>query len=74
MIKREKNMEVKMCEDRKKLSSGAKVAIAVAGISIVTGIVMAVGIGTIVKTVFVNEDWGDEEWSGNDWAEEELDS
>ncbi|MGN0708711.1 MAG: hypothetical protein ACI4LM_00555 [Anaerovoracaceae bacterium] len=68
MKKRDQEME------RKGMSEAAKIALTIAGIGVVTGVTLVVGIDRIMKNIFVHENWPDEEWSSDDWAGEDLDN
>ena len=48
-------------------SAAAKVALAILGVGFVAGTTLVVGMDHIMKKIFVNE-----EWSRDDWAEEDL--
>ncbi len=54
-------------------SAAAKAALGILGIGFVAGTTLVVGMDRIMKKIFVNEDWPEEEWSSDDYAEEELD-
>ena len=56
-----------------KSSAAAKIALAAIGISVVAGTAIIVGVDRVIKKIFVNEELPDEEWSSDDWADEELD-
>lgn len=55
-------------------SAAAKAALGILGIGFVAGTTLVVGMDRIMKKIFVNEDWPEEEWSSDDYAEEELDN
>ena len=58
---------------RKKPSKAAKAALAILGIGFVAGTTVVVGMDRIMKKIFINEDWPDEEWAGEDLSEEDID-
>ena len=60
--------------EKKRKKNAAKIALAIMGVGIVTGVTVVVGLHGIMKKIFVNENWPDEEWSNDDWAEEELEN
>ena len=53
-------------------STAAKAALAILGVGFVAGTTLVIGMDRIMKKIFVNEDWPDEEWSSDVWAEEDL--
>lgn len=55
-------------------SAAAKAALGILGIGMVAGTALVVGMDRVMKKIFVNEDWPEEEWSSDDYAEEELDN
>jgi len=55
-------------------SAAAKAALGILGIGMVAGTALVVGMDRVMKSIFVNEDWPEEEWSADDYAEEELDN
>ena len=55
-------------------SAAAKAALGILGVGFVAGTTLVVGMDRIMKKIFVNEDWPEEEWSSDDYAEEELDN
>lgn len=55
-------------------SAVAKAALGILGVGFVAGTTLVVGVDKIMKKIFVNEDWPEEEWSADDYAEEELDN
>lgn len=55
-------------------SAAVKAALGILGIGMVAGTTLVVGMDRIMKKIFVNEDWPEEEWSSDDYAEEELDN
>lgn len=55
-------------------SAAAKAALGILGIGMVAGTALVVGMDRVMKRIFVNEDWPEEEWSSDDYAEEELDN
>ena len=55
-------------------SAVAKAALGILGVGFVAGTTLVVGVDRIMKKIFVNEDWPEEEWSADDYAEEELDN
>ena len=55
-------------------SAAAKAALGILGIGMVAGTALVVGMDRVMKSIFVNEDWPEEEWSSDDYAEEELDN
>ena len=55
-------------------SAAAKAALGILGIGMVAGTALVVGMDRVMKKIFVNEDWPEEEWSADDYAEEELDN
>ena len=61
--------------DRKNsVSAAAKAALGILGIGMVAGTALVIGTDRVMKKIFVNEDWPEEEWSSDDYAEEELDN
>ncbi|MGI6212325.1 MAG: hypothetical protein ACOYJJ_07080 [Anaerovoracaceae bacterium] len=73
-MSRSKSEVEKQEERRPTTSDAAKAALAVIGIGLVAGVSLVVTMDRFAKKVFVNGDWPDEEWSSDDWAEEELDN
>lgn len=55
-------------------STAAKAALAILGIGFVAGTTLVIGMDRVMKKIFVNEDWPDEEWSTDSWAEEDLEN
>lgn len=55
-------------------SAAAKAALGILGIGMVAGTALVVGADRVMKKIFVNEDWPEEEWSSDDYAEEDLDN
>ena len=55
-------------------SAAAKAALGILGIGMVAGTALVIGMDRVMKKIFVNEDWPEEEWSSDDYAEEDLDS
>ena len=49
-------------------SAAAKVALAILGVCFVACTTLVGGMDHIMKKIFVNEDWPDEEMSRDDWA------
>ena len=75
MAKKNKLEKNKADTGRKtKHSAAAKAALGILGIGFVAGTTLVVGMDRIMKKIFVNEDWPEEEWSSDDYAEEELDN
>ena len=71
---KEKKVSVVHSEHDRKLgmSDALKVAVAMLGVGITAGTVLVVGMNQLMKRIFVSDAWPEEEWSNNDWAEEEL--
>ena len=61
-------------EQQNNASAAAKAALGILGIGMVAGTALVVGMDRVMKKIFVNEDWPEEEWSADDYAEEELDN
>ena len=61
-------------EQQNNASAAAKAALGILGIGMVAGTALVVGMDRVMKSIFVNEDWPEEEWSADDYAEEELDN
>ena len=61
-------------EQQNNASAAAKAALGILGIGMVAGTALVVGMDRVMKKIFVNEDWPEEEWSSDDYAEEELDN
>lgn len=59
---------------KKQTSAAAKAALGILGVGLVAGSALVVGADRVMKKIFVNEDWPEEEWSSDDYAEEELDN
>lgn len=57
-----------------RMNSAARAGLAVLGIGLALGVALVVCMDQIMKKIFVNEDWPEEEWSNDDWAGEELES
>lgn len=74
MSKKTREMNSADKSTRTGTSAAAKAALAILGVGFVAGTTLVIGIDTVMKKIFVNEDWPDEEWSSDDWAEEELDN
>ena len=55
-------------------SAAAKAALGILGVGMVAGTALVVGVDRGMKKIFVNEDWPEEEWSADDYAEEDLDN
>ena len=55
-------------------SAAAKAALGILGVGMVAGTALVVGVDRVMKKIFVNEDWPEEEWSADDYAEEDLDN
>ena len=55
-------------------SAAAKAALGILGIGMVAGTALVVGMDRVMKKIFVNEEWPEEEWSSDRYAEEELDN
>ncbi|MBR3756628.1 MAG: hypothetical protein IKK48_05905 [Firmicutes bacterium] len=55
-------------------SAAAKAALGILGVGMVAGTALVVGMDRVMKKIFVNEDWPEEEWSSDDYAEEDLDN
>lgn len=55
-------------------SAAAKAALGILGIGMVAGTALVVGMDRVMKKIFVNEEWPEEEWSSDSYAEEELDN
>lgn len=55
-------------------SAAAKAALGILGVGFVAGTTLVVGMDKIMKKIFVNEDWPEEEWSSDGYAEEDLDN
>lgn len=53
-------------------SAAVKVAFAILGIGVTAGMALVIGMDQLMKRIFVNDAWPEEEWSNNDWAEEDL--
>ena len=41
-------------------------------IGIVTGTTLVIGLDRVMKKIFVDEDWPSQEWTNDNWAEEDL--
>ncbi len=75
MAKKTKLEKNKADEGRKNSpSKAAKAALGIVGVGFVAGTALVVGMDRLMKKIFVNEDWPEEEWSSDDYAEEELDN
>ena len=55
-------------QGRKTTSKAAKVMLAVIGVGVVTGVTLVIGMDQVMKRIFVNEDWPDEEWSSDEYV------
>lgn len=53
-------------------SDAVKIAFAILGVGIAAGTCLVVGMDQLMKRIFVSDSWPEEEWSNNDWAEEDL--
>ncbi len=75
MARKAKLQENKADTGRKNgTSAAAKAALGILGVGFVAGTTLVVGMDRIMKKIFVNEDWPEEEWSSDDYAEEDLDN
>ena len=72
--KKNKLQENKADTGRKQTSGAAKAALTILGVGFVAGTTLVVGMDRLMKKIFVNEDWPEEEWSSDDYADEELDN
>ena len=54
------------------MSKAAKASLMILGIGIVTGTTLVIGLDRVMKKIFVDEDWPSQEWTNDNWAEEDL--
>ena len=54
------------------MSDAVKVAFAILGIGVTTGMALVFAMDQLMKKIFVSDSWPEEEWSNNDWAGEDL--
>ena len=76
----------KQCEEKCGMSKAAKASLMILGIGIVTGttlvigldrvmkkiFTLVIGLDRVMKKIFVDEDWPSQEWTNDNWAEEDL--
>ncbi len=53
-------------------SDAVKVAFVILGVGVAMGTALVVSMDQLMKRIFVNDSWPEEEWSNNDWAGEDL--
>ena len=54
------------------LGEAMKVAVAVVSVGVAAGAALVLGMDQLMKRIFVRDSWPHEEWSDNQWAEEDL--
>ena len=62
----------KQCEEKCGMSKAAKASLMILGIGIVTGTTLVIGLDCVMKKIFVDENWPSQEWTNDNWAEEDL--
>jgi len=62
------NNKFRLSEQPANTSTALKAAAAIIGIGLAAGFALVIGVNKIMKDLFVNE-----EWSSDDWADEDLD-
>ena len=53
-------------------SKVAKISLAILGVGFVASTALVIGMDRIMKKIFINEEWPEEEGSGEDWTDEDL--
>ncbi len=48
------------------MPSAGKVALAILGVGVAAGTTLVIGLDRIMKQIFKNEDWPDDDWSDED--------
>lgn len=73
-MKKEKIVKSEQLEKSKKKTNkkAGKIALAILGVGFVTGTTVVLGMNHLMKKIFVNEEWPEEEWTTEGINEDDI--